>query len=160
GLIHLPRPAIAGFGLLLVLGHNLLDGITPAAFGALAPLWHVLHVPGELGLISLRYPLVPWVGVMALGFLAGPAVFSQDLLVSRRLAWAGGFLVFAFVELRLVNLYGDPSPRFDFGDTAMMLMSFLNTTKYPPSLLYLLMTLGPGLVALSLFRHAKGQLAG
>src|SRR6185437_3135680 len=78
GLIHLPRPAIAGFGLLLVLGHNLLDGITPAAFGALAPLWHLLHVPGELGLISLRYPLVPWVGVMALGYVAGPAVFSQD----------------------------------------------------------------------------------
>ena len=120
GLIHLPRPAIAGFGLLLVLGHNLLDGIPPAAFGALAPLWHLLHVPGELGLRSLRYPLVPWVGVMALGYVAGPAVFSQDPLVSRRLAWVGGFLVFAFVELRL----------------------------------------GPGLVALSLFRHAKGQLAG
>jgi uncharacterized membrane protein len=159
GLIHLPRPVIAGFGLLLVLGHNLLDGITPESFGALAPLWHVLHVPGELGMVSLRYPLVPWVGVMALGFVAGPAVFSQDPMVSRRLAWVGGFLVFAFVELRLLNLYGDPSLRFNDGDMAPLLMSFLNTTKYPPSLLYLLMTLGPGLVALSLFRQAKGRLA-
>jgi uncharacterized membrane protein len=160
GLIHLPRPVIAGFGLLLVLGHNLLDGITPESLGSLAPLWHVLHVPGELGIVSLRYPLVPWVGVMALGYVAGPAVFSRDPQVSRRLAWVGGFLVFAFVELRLLNLYGDPSLRFDDGDAATVIMSFLNTTKYPPSLLYLLMTLGPGLVALSVFRGAKGPLAG
>jgi uncharacterized membrane protein len=159
GLIHLPRPAIAGFGLLLVLGHNLLDGITPESLGALAPLWHVLHVPGELGLVSLRYPLVPWVGVMALGYVAGPTVFSRDAEASRRLVWVGGFLVFAFVELRLLNRYGDPSARLLDGDPATMLMSFLNTTKYPPSLLYLLMTLGPGLIALVALRGAKGPLA-
>jgi uncharacterized membrane protein len=160
GVIHLPRPAIAGFGLLLVLGHNLLDGIAPASFGALAPLWHVLHVPGELGIVSLRYPLVPWIGVMALGFVAGPAVFSRDPAVSRRLAWVGGLLILAFVVLRGLNLYGDPSPRIDDGDPTMMAISFLNTTKYPPSLLYLLMTLGPGLVALAAFRRAQGPLAG
>jgi uncharacterized membrane protein len=160
GLIHLPRPAIAGFGLLLLLGHNLLDGITPESLGALAPLWHVLHVPGELGMVSLRYPLVPWVGVMALGYIAGPTVFSRDAEASRRLVWVGGFLVFAFVELRLLNRYGDPSARLLDGDPATMLMSFLNTTKYPPSLLYLLMTLGPGLIALAVLRGAKGPLAG
>jgi uncharacterized membrane protein len=160
GLIHVPRPAIAGFGLLLVLGHNLLDGITPESLGALAPLWHVLHVPGELGIVSLRYPLVPWVGVMALGYVAGPTVFSRDAEASRRLAWVGGLLVFAFVGLRLLNRYGDPSARFSDGDPARMLMSFLNTTKYPPSLLYLLMTLGPGLIALAVFHGARGPLAG
>jgi uncharacterized membrane protein len=160
GLIHLPRPGIAGFGLLLVLGHNLLDGITPESLGALAPLWHVLHVPGELGLASLRYPLVPWVGVMALGYVAGPTVFSRDVEASRRLVWVGGFLVLAFVGLRLLNRYGDPSARLLDGDPATILMSFLNTTKYPPSLLYLLMTLGPGLIALAVFHGAKGRLAG
>jgi uncharacterized membrane protein len=158
-LIHLSRPAIAGFGLVLVLGHNLLDRVTPQSLGALAPLWDVLHVQSELGIVSLRYPLVPWVGVMALGYVAGPWVFSRDAEVSRRLAWVGGFLVFAFVELRLLNLYGDPSPRLQRGDPATWLMSFLNTTKYPASLLYLLMTLGPGLLALAAFRHAKGPLA-
>jgi len=160
GLVHLPRPAIAGFGLVLVLGHNLLDGITPESLGALAPLWHVLHVPGELGMVSLRYPLVPWVGVMALGYIAGPVVFSRDAEASRRLVCVGVVLVFAFVELRLSNLYGDPRARLLDGDPATMLMSFLNTTKYPPSLLYLLMTLGPGLIALAVFRGAKGPLAG
>jgi uncharacterized membrane protein len=160
GLIHLPRAAIAGFGLLLVVGHNLLDGITPESLGVLAPLWHLLHVPGELGIVSLRYPLVPWVGVMALGFVAGPAVFSRDPQVSRRLAWAGGLILFAFVALRRLNLYGDPSLRVEDGDPAMMVISFLNTTKYPPSLLYLLLTLGPGLVALAVFRRARGPLAG
>jgi len=160
GLIHLPRPAIAGFGVVLVLGHNLLDGITPESLGTLAPLWHVLHVPGELGIVSLRYPLVPWVGVMALGYVAGPVVFSRSVEASRRLVCVGVVLVFAFVELRLSNLYGDPSARLLDGDPATMLMSFLNATKYPPSLLYLLMTLGPGLIALAVFRGAKGPLAG
>jgi uncharacterized membrane protein len=159
GLIHLPRPALAGLGLLLVVGHNLFDGIAPESLGAWAPLWNVLHVPGELGIISMRYPLVPWIGVMALGYVAGPAVFSRDPAVSRKLAWTGWLLVLAFVALRGLNEYGDPSYRFDAGDPVTMTMSFLNTTKYPPSLLYLLMTLGPALVALSLFRDAKGRSA-
>jgi hypothetical protein len=67
--------------------------------------------------------------------------------------------VLAFVGLRLLNRYGDPSARLLDGDPATILMSFLNTTKYPPSLLYLLMTLGPGLIALAVFRGAKGPLA-
>ena len=80
GLIHLPRAVVAAFGLALVLGHNLLDGVAPAAFGAFAPLWQILHVRGPLGIVPvfMIYPLVPWAGVMALGYAAGPAVFSQD----------------------------------------------------------------------------------
>jgi uncharacterized membrane protein len=159
GLIHLPRAAVAAFGLALVVGHNLLDGIAPAAFGAVAPLWQALHVPGELGIVSLRYPLVPWVGVMALGYAVGPAVFSQDAGAPRRLAWAGALMVLGFVVLRTLNGYGDPSPRLDDGSPALLAMSFLNLTKYPPSLLFLLMTLGPALVALVLLRRAKGPVA-
>ena len=160
-VVQLPRPAIVGFGLLLVVGHNLLDGITPESFGALAPLWRVLHVQGALGVVpvSITYPLVPWVGVMALGYAAGPLIFSRDPAVSRRVAWAGVAMVVAFVALRLANGYGDPNPRLDDGSPMLVAMSFLNTTKYPPSLLYLLMTLGPALIALDAFRGARGRMA-
>ena len=133
GLIHLPRAAIAAFGLALVLGHNLLDGVTPAQLGAFAPLWHVLHVPGQLQVLPvfLLYPLIPWCGVMALGYAAGPAVFSEDAGAARRLAWAGGLLLLAFVLLRALDLYGDPSHRLHEGAPALLAMSFLNVTKYP-----------------------------
>jgi uncharacterized membrane protein len=161
GLIYLPRPAIAAFGLMLVAGHNLFDGIAPATFGAFAPLWQVLHVPGPLGVVPvfLLYPLIPWVGVMALGYAAGPAVFSQDPRMPRRLAWTGVLLVAGFVALRALDVYGDPSRRLQDGSAELLVMSFLNVTKYPPSLLFLLMTLGPALVALALFRRAKGPVA-
>jgi uncharacterized membrane protein len=161
GLTYLPRAAIAAFGLAMVVGHNLLDGIAPATFGAFAPLWYVLHVQGPLGVVPVfvTYPLVPWVGVMALGYVAGPAVFSQDGGTRRRIAWGGVLMVLGFVVLRTLNGYGDPSPRFDDGSPAILAMSFLNVTKYPPSLLYVLMTLGPALVALPLLRWAKGPAA-
>ena len=71
---------MAGVALAMVLGHNLLDGVAPERFGALAPLWRVMHVSGPLGIVPILglYPLVPWIGVMALGFLAGPVVFSPN----------------------------------------------------------------------------------
>jgi uncharacterized membrane protein len=161
GLIHLPRSAVIAFGAALVLGHNLADGLAPERFGALAPLWRVLHVPGPLEVVPvfLLYPLVPWVGVMALGYAAGAYVFAPDERTGRRLALAGVVLTCAFIVLRALDVYGDPSPRLHEGDAALLAMSFLNLTKYPPSLLYLLMTLGPALVALALFRGAKGPLA-
>jgi uncharacterized membrane protein len=96
---------------------------------------------------------------MALGYVAGPAVFSQDAGTGRRLAWGGALMVLGFVVLRTLGGYGDPSPRFDDGSPAILAMSFLNVTKYPPSLLYVLMTLGPALVALSLLRRARGPVA-
>ena len=161
-LVQLPRPAVAGIGLLLVAGHNLLDGISPSSLGAWGPLWMVLHVRGQLGVIPviLLYPLLPWIGVMALGYVAGPAIFSRDPATSRQVAWAGVALTVGFVALRWVNGYGDLLPRLHNGGPAVVAMSFLNTTKYPPSLDYVLMTLGPALVALHLFRRARGPLAG
>jgi uncharacterized membrane protein len=161
GLIHLPRWAVAGIALTMVLGHNLLDGVAPERFGALAPLWRVLHVSGPLGFAPILglYPLVPWIGVMALGFLAGPVVFSPSSRDARRLAWGGAVLIVGFVVLRWVGVYGDPHPRVLHGGAAIVVMSFFNVTKYPPSLLYLLMTLGPALLALGWLRRARGPLA-
>jgi len=161
GLIYLPRGAVAAIALAMVLGHNLLDGITPERFGALAPLWRVLHVSGPLGIVPILglYPLVPWVGVMALGFLAGPVVFSSGRKNERRLLGAGAVLVGGFFVLRWINVYGDPHPRVLHGETDLVVMSFFNLTKYPPSLLYLLMTLGPALLALAWLRRARGPLA-
>jgi uncharacterized membrane protein len=160
-LIHLPRPAVAIFGAALVLGHNLFDGLAPDQFGVLAPLWSVLHVPThfEVPRVYLHYPLVPWVGVMALGFAAGPYIFAQDARAGRRLAIAGVALTVAFIVLRALDAYGDYAHRAHEGGAALLLISFLNTTKYPPSLLYLLMTLGPALIALAAFRRARGPLA-
>ncbi|MFL5519002.1 MAG: DUF1624 domain-containing protein [Gemmatimonadales bacterium] len=161
GLTRLPRPAVAGVGLLLVAGHNLLDGISPESLGRWAPLWMVLHVRGQLGVVPVQliYPVLPWIGVMALGYAAGPAIFSPDPVTSRRVAWVGVALIAGFAVLRGLNGYGDLLPRLENGGTAIMAMSFLNTTKYPPSLDYVLMTLGPALVALHAFRGAGGPLA-
>jgi uncharacterized membrane protein len=161
GLVHLPRVAVAGFGAALVLGHNLFDGLAPDQFGVLADLWRVLHSPGTLEAVPvfMHYPLVPWMGVMALGYVAGPHIFAQDARAGRRLAIAGAVLIAAFILLRALDGYGDYAHRTHEGGAALLLMSFLNTTKYPPSLLYLLMTIGPALVALAAFRRARGPLA-
>jgi uncharacterized membrane protein len=161
GLVYLPRAAVAGVGLALVVDHNLLDGIPPEAFGTFAPLWHALHVPGPLGImpVYVTYPVLSWIGVMALGYAAAPAVFSRQANAPRRLAWAGALLVIAFVALRTLNGYGDPSPRLEQGSPALLAMSFVNVTKYPPSLLFVLMTLGPALIVLSLLHRARGPVA-
>lgn len=161
GLIHLPRPATAAFGLVLVLGHNLLDGVAPEALDAWGPLWRILHVPGPLGVAPMfvLYPLIPWIGVMALGYVAGELVFREDRTAGRRLAVIGGLMLAALAVLRGMNGYGEPSVRLVDGDPVLLAMSFLNLTKYPPSLMYLLMTLGPALIALSLLRRARGPIA-
>jgi hypothetical protein len=86
-------------------------------------------------------------------------VFSQERTAPRKLAIAGAIMVAAFVLLRTLNGYGDPSARLEDGSPELLAMSFLNLTKYPPSLLYLLMTLGPALIALAYLRRAKGWLA-
>jgi uncharacterized membrane protein len=156
GLVHLPLPAIAGIGIGIIALHNMLDGVTSQ--GA---LWVVLHRPAFVmlgaSLLWVQYPLVPWIGVMAAGYAFG-AVYTLD--ADRRIRMVlrtGCALTAAFVVIRAVNVYGDPSPwsvaRADLrvGPYIGTVLSFINTTKYPPSLLYLLMTLGPALIALALF---------
>ena len=155
-LIHLPDWAIAAFGAVLVVGHNLLDGIPASAFGSLAPVWSVLHAPGFLvnssrHVVLVAYPLIPWIGVTALGYLLGQAYRWNDAR-RRTLLWrlGLGFSV-GFVLLRLWNVYGDPLAWSAQKSPLWTLLSFLDTQKYPPSLLFLLMTLGPALLLLRAF---------
>lgn len=162
-LVHLPTPLIGAIGIVMVLGHNLLDRFAvtvDAAPTALQQLWFVLHQPGPVSVLGLPgyvlYPLVPWIGVMAAGYALG-TVYAwaperrQRLLVQLGLALTAGFVV-----LRTVNLYGDPVPWTAQPRGAVFtVLSFLNTSKYPPSLLFLLMTLGPALVALAVFERTR-----
>ncbi len=162
GLVHAPLWFVASFGALQVLLHNSLDWIEygwPARTldGA---LWALLHQPNgiELGhsdrFAVVMYPLMPWVGVMALGFVAG-RLFALEPARRRRLLVAmGSAAVLAFLTLRWINSYGDPIPWSALGSTDSpqpwnATLSFFNVEKYPPSLLYLLITLGIALLVLA-----------
>ena len=162
GLVFLPRRAIAAFAIVTIAGHNLLDGVGREAFGELGFLWTVLHVQSfeeRWGLaVAVIYPLIPWVGVMAAGYALGPVFLLQRQRRRRILLIAGLAVTAGFVVLRALNVYGDPDPWSPQGDPVFTVLSFLNTEKYPPSLLYLMMTLGPMLAALTLFDREPGPL--
>ena len=155
GLVHLgPLPASV-IGLAMIAGHNLLDGIQASSFGSLAPLWNVLHSPGFLlsppgPMVFITYPLIPWVGVTALGYGLGQMFGWEPGRRRRVLLWAGVAATVAFILIRSINSYGDPSRWSGQPSGVFTALSFLNTSKYPPSLLFLLMTLGPALFLLGL----------
>lgn len=164
-LVHLPRAAIAAIGLVMIVGHNMLDGIKAEQFGAAAPLWNLLHQPGLFDLapgvdVRVLYPLVPWIGVMAAGYALGPVFLLDRAARVRRLLALGGAIVLGFVLLRATNLYGDPAPWSVHNGAVATVLSFLDCEKYPPSLLYLGMTLGPVLLLLAAFERAHGAVAG
>ncbi|HSE28635.1 MAG TPA: heparan-alpha-glucosaminide N-acetyltransferase domain-containing protein [Gemmatimonadales bacterium] len=155
-LVWLPLPAIAAVSLAMIGGHNLLDGVTPGSLGALGPVWTALHVPGPLGStgIFVLYPLVPWIGVLAAGYVLAGWLERRPEERPRRLLVLGAAITLGFVLLRAANVYGDPRPWAVRGDPVFTILSFLNVTKYPPSLLYLMVTLGPALLALSWLERA------
>lgn len=158
-IVHLPLWLIAALSLVMIGGHNLLDGLRPDQFGALAGLWHVLHVPGFAvqDTLFVAYPLVPWIAVMALGYVLA-AVYTRDVTARRRLLlWSGVAATLLFIALRWINGYGDPVPWGTQRTPLLTFASFLNVRKYPPSLDFLLMTLGPALAALAL---AEGRREG
>ena len=161
GLLWLPRGALAVLALAVIAGHNLLDGVRVQGDGALAVLWKVLHQRDWIAVtdgLRLRtsYPVLPWIGVIALGWVIGPwfARGGDALLRQRRLWMAGAGALLAFVILRAVNLYGD-RPWQSFATLGSTLMSVFNVTKYPPSLLFLLLTLGIGLLLLRLYEQPR-----
>ncbi|WP_430317990.1 DUF1624 domain-containing protein [Pseudomonas nitroreducens] len=165
-LVWLPRAALVGLGLVLVAGHNLLDGVHFAPEHWAHVPWAVLHDRGWIGLgdaLRLRtsYPLLPWIGVIGLGYAAGPW-FGRSANAARRtrnLLLAAAIALGGFIVLRLNNGYGE-KPWGDGDNGLQLLMSFFNITKYPPSLLFLVLTLGIGLLLLVFFeRRGQGALA-
>lgn len=169
-LIYLPVAVVGIFGVLLIALHNLTDKfIVPPAtsiVGTPPPdffqkLWILLHQPGFIPLfgnakaIFVAYPLIPWVGVMAAGFAFGSVYKWESEKRQRLLVWMGLALTVLFIIIRTINIYGDPQPWSYQESSVFTFLSFLNTTKYPASLLFLLMTLGPALTVLGLTDRIK-----
>jgi uncharacterized membrane protein len=164
-LVRLPRWAIAAIGLVMIAGHNMFDGIKAEQLGAAAPLWHVLHQPGLIDIapginLFVLYPLIPWIGVMAAGYVLGPVFTRERASRVRQLLALGVALTVGFILLRATNFYGDPAPWVAQKTFLATVLSFINCEKYPPSLLYLGMTLGPALMLLAAFEGARARVAG
>jgi len=162
-LVWLPRAAIASFGVVMIVAHNGLDGVQPLLPEA-SPLWMLLHIPGTLTVSGtpvalIIYPLIPWIGVMALGYAIGPYFVGSNPKRPKRLLLTGAVLTFSFLLLRLTNLYGDPTVWAVQQTATATIISFLNVTKYPVSLQFLLMTVGPPLMLLGWFERFTGRAA-
>ncbi|MBZ5491613.1 MAG: heparan-alpha-glucosaminide N-acetyltransferase domain-containing protein [Acidobacteriia bacterium] len=206
GLIFLPTRALVAFGLIIVLGHNILDRSLPSLYAMLQTshwswLWQVLYFGGPIQIgehgpiLFVLYSIFPWIGVMALGYVFGRVMITDELPRRRMCLALGAACIVAFLVLRGFNLYGDPrpwvapahppsvqgqtAPHATSGAPASAAspatqqaapvtpprrpqapawISFLNTTKYPASLLFLLMTLGPMLLVLPLLENAGGRV--
>ncbi|RPI96324.1 MAG: DUF1624 domain-containing protein [Chloroflexi bacterium] len=165
-LVFLPSGVIFAIGMILVFGHNLLDSIRVQGTSAGAVLWHVLHQPGSMfinptHLVNFVYPVLPWIGLMALGYVFGQ-LYRRDFPAERRRRWLFSIGIcgtLLFLLLRGFNLYGEPREWQTQGSIMFSLMSFLNTTKYPPSLHFLLMTVGPALIFLAAIEPGGYRLA-
>ena len=158
-LVRLSRRSVAAIAMVMIAGHNLLDGIDPASFGAWAPLWNLLHVRGMLPHVIVSYPLIPWIGVMALGYAIGP-VFDFEAHARRSTLLIAGLSAWLlFIALRAGNFYGDAQAWTAQANEVMTALSFIDVTKYPPSLQYLLITLGGACLLLSLVDAARGGIA-
>src|SRR5947209_15042916 len=158
GLIFLPLWSVALFGAVFVLFHNSFDGVDPRSMTPfVGKLWHLLHVPGVLlppasGYCWLNlYPLIPWPGIMALGFVFGALLQRSPAQRQRSILLLGLGSILSFALVRLINSYGDPQPWKTEGSSMRTFMSFLDVQKYPPSLLYVLATLGISLCLMARF---------
>lgn len=162
-IIWLPMKYIAVIGLALILGHNALDGIRPESFGRLGWLWMMLHHGGFIPLgktagLLFAYPLIPWIGVMAVGYAFG-TVFKRAPAVRRKILLQIGLsCIVLFIVLRLSNIYGDKDVWLNYDIWWKTLLSFIDCTKYPPSLLFLLMTLGPAVTILALLEKGDNKV--
>jgi uncharacterized membrane protein len=173
-IVRMPLRWVAVFAGVLILGHDLLDPVRPKQFGALAPLWAILHVrAGVLLPFNVRkfvlFPLVPWVAVMAAGYVFGSIYLLEKERRQKLIARIGLGLTVAFIVLRLTNLYGNPpvglggvsqGPWHIQPTIEKTVILFLDVEKYPPSLQYLLMTLGPSLLLLAWFDKKLDQKGG
>jgi uncharacterized membrane protein len=163
-LIYLPKKAILIIGLIILFLHNTLDGIHVDGDSLKAFLWAAVHVRRPFSFfghtIRVGYPVLPWIGIMALGYCFG-SLYKKEMDAKKRkkdLLIIGFSAIVLFIILRVNNLYGDMSPWVIYDSTVKTVISFLNVTKYPPSLLYTLMTLGPCILFLAFTEKPLGKL--
>lgn len=167
GLVWLPVSVIAGISLVFIFGHNLLDQFSLGDGYWQNIIWGALHqeaavcldickkTPGEAYYAFFSYPLIPWFAVFSLGYSLGALYQMEARRRTKILLWGGFAAIIMFFILRAYFDYGNTKPWGQEKDTLWTVMSFLNTEKYPPSLAYLLMTLGPALVLLAWFEKVK-----
>ena len=164
-LIHLPKYLILAIGLLIVIGHNALDKIVLEGDSFISILWYALHQSNGFSYAENRflwfsYPVLPWIGVMALGYCFGQ-LYKKGFSVKARSQWliyTGIASIILFFILRGINVYGDLTPWSYQETTEKTIISFFNATKYPPSLVYLLMTLGPAFLFLYFIETIKNKV--
>jgi uncharacterized membrane protein len=161
GLVYLPRKVILIFSLILIFGHNILDPISLDNSIAWA-LLHKLNIfmLSENLMFVVGYPIIPWIAVMSLGYCLG-SFYDKNLdpiIRKKTFNFIGVSAIALFVVLRGSNVYGDPIPFEQYGSFSKGIVSFLNPTKYPPSLSFLLMTLGGTLLLLANSEKWKGKL--
>jgi uncharacterized membrane protein len=163
-VIYLPLRLMVLLSAVLIIGHNAFDTISAEKLGEYKWLWVVLHeqailTPWSNVKFFVAYPLIPWLAVMPLGYCFG-GFFLQPKSSRIRCYLIFGIISIAlFIVLRFSNYYGDPMPWIDQGTIVTKILSFINCEKYPPSLLYLLMTLGPALLLLAFMENAQGNLS-
>jgi uncharacterized membrane protein len=164
-LIYLPKKVLLVLGIILIAGHNALDGFVMEGQNFRDIIWYLMHQERVLVfnpnlIIILKYPLIPWIGLMVLGYLFG-TFYQKEYNVTIRRKWllrlGLGALVMFFV-LRGLNVYGDLSPWVIQDTITKTVLSFFNVTKYPPSLLFVCITLGPALLFLYTFETTKNRL--
>jgi uncharacterized membrane protein len=157
-LVHLPIRWLAGGSVAVIALHNLTDSVSASQFGGYGWIWNILHEQGlfNVGKIPfvVAYPLVPWVAVIALGFCFGKIMLLPSEQRRRRLTALGIASIAAFLVIRGINRYGDPQP-WSREFPGMTVLSFLRCRKYPPSLDFLLMTLGPAFLLLAWFDRIR-----
>ncbi len=155
-------------GALLFFGHNILDHVSLPATGTAAVAWKLLitspvfFIPlAKEHLVIVAYAILPWTAIMLLGYAFGHFYTSRFETRQRRriLLLIGGGFTLLFLLLRAGNIYGDPAPWSEQQTPVFSLLSFLNVTKYPASLQYSCMTLGPAIMLLALLESTKGRLA-
>lgn len=163
-LVYVPAPVVGWIGAGIVAMHNLLDPVGPEAFGRFSGLWKMLHAGGiiELGggiKFFSTYALLPWVGVMMAGFGFGSLLLRERESRRKTLLLIGFALCALFLVLRGINRYGDPRPWTQQASSWFTVLSFIDTTKYPNSLLYSLMTIGPGILFMVVADRPLGKWA-
>lgn len=161
--VHLPKRLILAIGIILVAGHNLLDPIR-VSDGTKKFFWMLLHEQGVYNIggknIFVGYPIIPWIGLMALGYCFGQLYSTRFDSQKRKriLILMGLSAILLFVILRFSNIYGDAALWSHQSSPLYTFLSFIKTTKYPPSLLYVLMTIGPALLFLAFSERPLGKI--